>query len=54
MVRYERGLLDDIETCDLFQRLVDTGLVWGAAGTLRAGGAPAARLWTDQAEGGGD
>ena len=33
IVAYESGELDDVETIELFQRLVDTGLVWQLQGS---------------------
>jgi hypothetical protein len=32
IIAYENGLLDEDETLDLFQRLVDSGLAWELQG----------------------
>jgi hypothetical protein len=32
MIKYEQGELNDEETIDLFQELVDSGLVWQLQG----------------------
>jgi hypothetical protein len=33
LIAFEQGALSDEQTIDLFQELIDTGVVWGLQGT---------------------